>query len=165
MVPKNSRSRRNFLLALSSFAAGCEAVSLAMPSVGRAGASPRPDPAGAPGQAFLQVTLYEQMVKKDARLFFAAIDRYYTPLLLKAPGLISYQRFRHFDLPKVLDLQLWENQKTALGFYDSEAAQKAWKLALSKVPSSILNGLSPAYHQETHSDAHRHFILQKSLKA
>jgi hypothetical protein len=58
------------------------------------------------GQAFLQLARYDRIPKESIPPFFEALGQYYAPVLLKAPGLISYERFRHFDLPFILDLQL-----------------------------------------------------------
>jgi hypothetical protein len=110
------------------------------------------------------MTLFDRMPEEQSRPFFEAVDRYYTPVLLKAPGLISYQRYEHYDLPQVLDLQLWHSREDALSFYDSEASRNAWKLALSKMSSSVISSLSKEYQEPVHSEAHRHYILDKSFK-
>lgn len=151
MLINKLSSRRTFL---SSLGAVSGTLAVAFPAGG----------AGAAGEAFLQVTLYQPLSRSEARGLFAAVDRYYSPLLVKAPGLISYERFRHYDLPQVLDVQLWQTRDQALSFYDSAAAHEAWKKAISKAPPGLMDRLDKSYRQETHSAAHRHFILQKSLK-
>jgi len=61
---------------------------------------------GKEGQVFLQLTLYDRIPEKGLKPFFDAIDREYIPALKKAPGLISYQRFRHYDLPEKASIEL-----------------------------------------------------------
>lgn len=162
-------SRRGFLFEFPTLASGVIAASYFVPVASSAkGIADGPagfESQGVAGQSFLQVSLYKKFAKETDRAFFKQIDRYYTPLVLKAPGLIRYQRFRHYDLPQILDLQYWENLKMALAFYDTEKAKQAWQTALAHMPPELVKSLPQELHKPTHSNAHRHFILLETLKA
>jgi hypothetical protein len=48
--------------------------------------------------------------------------------MLKAPGLLFYQRYTHYDLPEKVALELWESEQAATatiesGFYDEQSAK------------------------------------------
>jgi hypothetical protein len=65
---------------------------------------------GQTGQVFLQLTLYDRIPEKGLKPYFDAIDREYIP---EMPGLISYQRFRHYDLPEKASIELWKTEQAA----------------------------------------------------
>ena len=160
-------SRRSFLSAISAIlggGAGLFALPAGDPAVGFAYSAPSAQPNQVVGEAFLQMVLFDRLFPDTIRPFFGAIDQYYTPLLVKAPGLIRYNRYKHFDLPFVLDLQLWENGKLCLKFIDGEEAKKAWALAMSKLPPGIAKRIIPEYAKLSHTIIHQHFILDKTLK-
>jgi hypothetical protein len=164
----NTKSRRAFVKKASSLA-GLGATSLfltaASPLSGLTPAAGGTDREGFAGKGFLQVTLFEGITADAFRQFTAAVDQYYSPVLLKARGLVSYERFRHFDLPQTLELHLWESRDLGLAFYDGDAAQRAWKLAMDHVPPKVAASIPKDYIIQHHSDAHRHYILSKSFKS
>jgi hypothetical protein len=112
-----------------------------------------------PARGFLQITRYDRMPEKYFKPYFDAIDKYYTPALARAPGLLMMKRFRHYDLPEKICVQLWESEQAAK-WQDSETARELWKQAMNEVP----RGLSPEYREPMHSFAHYHYILEASFK-
>jgi hypothetical protein len=166
-MKKNTKSRRAFVNAATSMMGAGAAAMFLSPSSPRSGvafALMGPGPGGVVGRAFLQVTIFDRMPDDVVAAFFDAINRHYDPVLLKAPGLISYQQFKHFDLPMTLDLQLWDSREEALAFYDGEVSKRVWKQALESISPSKLASIPKEYLEQHHSDAHRHYILSKSLK-
>ena len=134
--------RRNFLMAFCAlFAKGA------------------PAPGDEAERTFLQITRYDRMPEKFFKPYFDAIEKYYAPALAKAPGLLMFKRFRHYDLPEKIALQLWESEQAAK-WQDSEPAMALWQRAMREVPA----GLSPEYLQPMHSFAHYHYILESSFK-
>jgi hypothetical protein len=111
------------------------------------------------GRTFLQITRYDRMPEKFFKPYFDAVDKYYAPALVKAPGLLLFKRFRHYDLPEKVALQLWESEESAK-WQDSKSALDLWQQAMREVPA----GLSPEYLQPMHSFAHYHYILESSFK-
>src|SRR5690242_14712397 len=124
--------RRKFLLALSALFAKGAAISAAASG-------------DQPGRTFLQITRYDRMPEKFLKPFFDAVDKHYTPALAKAPGLLMFKRFRHYDLPEKISIQLWESEEAA-EWQDSKQAKELWSRAMSQVPA----GLSPEYLQPMH---------------
>jgi len=138
--------RRTFLMAVSAvFAKGASAASAA------AGEQP--------GRTFLQITRYERMPEKFFKPYVDAIDKHYTPALAKAPGLLLCKRFRHYDLPERIWIQLWESEQAAK-WQDSKQARDLWNQAMNEVPP----GVSREYREPMHSFAHYHYILEASFK-
>ena len=138
--------RRKFLLAVSAlFAKGARL------SAAAAGDQP--------GRTFLQITRYDRMPEKFFKSYFDAIDKHFTPALAKAPGLLMFKRFKHYDLPEKISVQLWESEDAAK-WQDSKQAMDLWKRAVSEIPA----GMSPEYLQPMHSFASFHYILEKSFK-
>ena len=70
----------------------------------------------AQGPVFLQLTLYERIPEKGLKPYFDAIDKEYVPETKKAPGLISYQRFRHYDLPEKASIEIWKTEQSTKPF-------------------------------------------------
>jgi heme-degrading monooxygenase HmoA len=138
-----SEPRRDFLLA---FAALFSAASLSGAQAGR---------------TFLQLTRYDRMPEKFFKPYFDAVDRHYSPGLSKAAGLLLYQRFRHYDLPERISIQLWESEQAAKAWHDAEPAKTLWQRAVREMPK----GISPEYLQPMHSFAHYHYILEESFKS
>jgi len=137
--------RRRFLLALSSlFARGASAAAAAA--------------GDQPGRTFLQVTRYDRMPEKFFKPYFDAIDKYYSPALSKAPGLLLLKRFRHYDLPEKICIQLWESEQAAK-WQDSKEARELWARAMNEVPPG-----NKDYREPMHSLAHYHYILEASFK-
>jgi len=162
-----SISRRRFVNSAPTLI-GIGAASAFLPSVAAEGIVSSPakgQRGGVAGKAFMQVTLYDKFSKENDRTFFEAVDKHYTSLMLKARGLVSYQRFRHFDLPQTIDIQLWANDDDALAFYDGAAALDAWKKALAELPQQLLASIDKDYLISCHSNLRRHYILDKTLKA
>jgi hypothetical protein len=98
------------------------------------------------------------MPEKLLKPFFDAIDKHYTPALVKAPGLLMFKRFRHYDLPEKIAIQLWVSEEAAK-WQDSREAMDLWKRAMREVP-----GLSREYMEPMHSFAHYHYVLMDSFK-
>ena len=82
-----SRPRRRFLIALGSL-------------FGPPAPATQTGAIATKGRTFLQLSRYDRMPEKYFKPYFEAIDQHYTPAMLKAPGLLRYQRFRHYDLPE-----------------------------------------------------------------
>ena len=139
--------RRRFLLSLSALFAKGAALSAAAAAGDQ------------PGRTFLQITRYDRMPEKFFKPYFDAIDRHYTPALAKAPGLLLCKRFRHYDLPEKIGVQLWESEQAAK-WQDGKEAMDLWKQAMSELPA----GLSGEYRVPMHSFAHYHYILEASFK-
>lgn len=110
------------------------------------------------GRVFLQLTLYDRIPEKGLKPYFEAIDREYVPETKKAPGLISYQRFRHYDLPEKASVELWESEQAAKAWHESERARKIWKAAMASVPQGL--GVGTEYREVMHSMVHRHYFLE-----
>src|SRR5713226_1187040 len=77
------------------------------------------------GRTFLQITRYDRMPEKFLKPYFDAVDKFYTPALAKAPGLLMFKRFRHYDLPERIAVQLWESEQAAK-WQDSKPAMDLW---------------------------------------
>ena len=110
------------------------------------------------GQVFLQLTLFDRIPEKGLKPYFDAIDREYVPEMKKAPGLISYQRFRHYDLPEKASIELWKTEQAAKAWHEGERARKIWQAAMQNVPQGI--GVGTEYRQAMHSMVHRHYFLE-----
>ena len=113
---------------------------------------------GQTGQVFLQLTLYDRIPEKGLKPYFDAIDREYIPEMKKAPGLISYQRFRHYDLPEKASIELWRTEQAAKAWHEGEKARRIWEAAMRNVPQGI--GVGTEYRQAMHSMVHRHYFLE-----
>ena len=113
---------------------------------------------GQTGQVFMQLTLYDRIPEKGLKPFFDAIDREYIPEMKKAPGLISYQRFRHYDLPEKASIELWKTEQAAKAWHEGETARRIWEAAMKSVPQGI--GVGTEYRQAMHSMVHRHYFLE-----
>ena len=113
---------------------------------------------GQTGQVFLQLTLYDRIPEKGLKPFFDAIDREYIPEMKKAPGLISYQRFRHYDLPEKASIEVWQTEQAAKAWHEGEKARRIWDAAMKNVPQGI--GVGTEYRQAMHSMVHRHYFLE-----
>jgi heme-degrading monooxygenase HmoA len=113
---------------------------------------------GQTGQVFLQLTLYDRIPEKGLKPYFDAIDREYIPEMKKAPGLISYQRFRHYDLPEKASIELWKTEQAAKAWHEGEKARRIWEAAMKDVPQGI--GVGTEYRQAMHSMVHRHYFLE-----
>jgi heme-degrading monooxygenase HmoA len=113
---------------------------------------------GQTGQVFLQLTLYDRIPEKGLKPYFDAIDREYIPEMKKAPGLISYQRFRHYDLPEKASIELWKTEQAAKAWHEGERARRIWEAAMKNVPQGI--GVGTEYRQAMHSMVHRHYFLE-----
>src|SRR4051812_35165547 len=108
------------------------------------------------GEVFLQLTLYDGIPEKGLKPFFAAIDIEYIPALKKAPGLISYQRFRHYDLPEKASIEIWKTEQDAKAFHEGASARQIWEAAMKNVPQDV--GVGTEYRQAMHSMVHRHYF-------
>ena len=108
------------------------------------------------GRTFLQLNIYERIPEKVLPAYFAAIDREYIPAMLKAPGLVSYQRFRHYDLPEKVAVEIWESEEAAKAWHDGERARAIWKRAMEGMP----RGVGMEHKEPMHSMVHRHYILE-----
>ena len=113
---------------------------------------------GAKTGKFLQLTLYDRMPAILFPGYFAAIDRHYVPETRKARGLISYQRFHHYDLPEKVSLELWESEQAAKAWHDGEQAKRAWSRAVAAMPA----GVPLEYRTAMHSMPHHHYILDEA---
>src|SRR6266853_1345234 len=113
-------------------------------------------PKGQTVQVFLHLTLYERTHEKGLKPYFDAIDREYIPEMKKAPGLISYQRFRHYDLPEKASIELWKTEQAAKAWHEGEKARRIWEAAMKNVPQGI--GVGAEYRQAMHSMVHRHYF-------
>jgi heme-degrading monooxygenase HmoA len=113
---------------------------------------------GQAGQVFLQLTLYDRIPEKGLKPYFGAIDREYIPEMKKAAGLISYQRFRHYDLPEKASIELWKTEQAAKAWHEGERARQIWQAAMKTVPQGI--GVGAEYRQAMHSMVHRHYFLE-----
>jgi quinol monooxygenase YgiN len=143
-----SRPRRRFLIALGTL-------------FGPPAPATQTGAIATKGRTFLQLSRYDRMPEKYFKPYFEAIDQHYTPAMLKAPGLLRYQRFRHYDLPERIGIELWESEQAAKAWHDSADAKALWERATSQFRSR----LSPEYLQAMHSFAHYHYILEESFKA
>src|SRR5437763_16904911 len=92
---------------------------------------------GQGGQVFLQLTLFDRIPEKGLKPYFDAIDREYIPQMKKAPGLISYQRFRHYDLPEKASVEIWKTEQAAKDWHEGEKALRIWEAAMKNVPKGI----------------------------
>jgi hypothetical protein len=111
------------------------------------------------GRTFLQITRYDRMPEKFMKPYFEAVDKYWAPALVKAPGLLMFKRFHHYDLPEKIAIQLWESEEAAK-WQDSKEAKELWARTIQAIPA----GLSPEYLRPMHSFAHYHYVLDRSFK-
>lgn len=144
---RGRRARRSFLMALGAIASSATLSAQTTKAQ--------------KGRAFLQLTLYDRMREKFFKPYFAALDKHYTPLMLKAPGLLLYQRFTHYDLPERVSLELWDSEQAAKSWHDGETARAAWQ----SVVKDVGPGAGAEYMLPMHSIVHRHYILEESFKS
>lgn len=114
------------------------------------------------GRTFLQLNLYDRMPQKIQAAYFQALDRHYAPEMSKAPGLLLYQRFHHYDLPEKVSIEIWESEEAAKAWHDGERARRLWELVVKDLPP---RGIGAEYRQAMHSMAHRHYTLEESFRA
>ena len=108
----------------------------------------------------LQLTVYERMPESALKPFFDAIDRQYTPRMAKAPGLISYERYVHYDLPEKVSIEIWESEAAAKAWYEGDTARALWDAAMKTLPK----GVPAEYRVPMHSMVHRHYFLEQSFR-